>query len=50
MLIVWTFALWRYAPNPPGPAPDRALAREFLSAWQDRWAQVSNILRRMVKP
>jgi hypothetical protein len=50
MLAIWTFALWRYAPNPPSPAPDRVLAREFLSAWQDRWAQVSNILRRMVKP
>jgi hypothetical protein len=50
MLAIWTSTLWRYAPNPPSPAPDRALAREFLSAWQDRWAQVSNVLRRMVKP
>jgi len=50
MLIVWTFALWRHAPNPPSPATDHALTREFLSAWQDRWAQVSNVLRRMVKP
>jgi hypothetical protein len=50
MLVIWTSFLWRYYPNPRTPALNNALAREFLSTWQDRWAQVSDVLRRVVKP
>jgi hypothetical protein len=49
-LMVWTSALWRYHPNPHVPALDDSLAQEFLNAWRDRWTQVPNVVRRVVKP
>jgi hypothetical protein len=50
MLMVWTFGLWSYFPNPRTSLLDKALARKSLPAWQDRWTQVPDILRRVVKP
>ena len=49
-LTVWTPALWRYHPNPPLASLDESLAREFLNAWRNRWTQVPNLVRRVVKP
>ena len=49
MLLVWTYSLWRYRPNPPAPSLNKTLAREFLSAWQARWTQVPDILRGVAK-
>jgi len=49
MLLVWTYALWGYYPN-PRPALDDAVGRRFLSAWQDRWAELPHLLRKVVKP
>ncbi len=49
MLLVWTYSLWRYSPNPPAPSLNKALAQEFLSAWQERWTQVPDVLRGVAK-
>lgn len=50
MLAIWTTALWRYNPNPTTFSIDQASARELLSIWQDRWAQIPAALRKVVKP
>lgn len=49
MMMVWTYALWGYYPNPRPPLLDRDLGRELLSMWQDRWAQIPDILRSVMK-
>lgn len=49
MLIVWTAALWRFYPNPQTPSLDKSSAENFLNAWQDRWTQVPEVLRRVAK-
>ena len=48
MLLVWTYALWDYYPS-PRLALDESVARQFLSAWQDRWAELPPVLRKVVK-
>jgi hypothetical protein len=48
-LMVWTSALWRFYPNPRVPALDKPLAQELLLAWRDRWTQVPNLVRKVVK-
>jgi hypothetical protein len=50
MLTVWTVALWRYRPKPGTRSIDLSSARELLSTWQDRWAQIPAALRKVVKP
>jgi hypothetical protein len=50
MLMVWTSALWRFYPNPQTPSLDKSSAENFLNAWQGRWTQVPNVIRRVVKP
>jgi hypothetical protein len=49
-LMMWTSGLWRYHPNPQVASLDESLAQEFLNAWRDRWTQVPNVVRRVVKP
>ena len=49
MLMVWTFALWDYYPN-PRPALDESVSHRLLSAWHDRWAAIPHVLRKAVKP
>jgi hypothetical protein len=49
MLAVWTYALWDFYPN-PRTTLDHSLARRFLSAWEDRWAELPQALRKVVKP
>src|SRR5256885_9036796 len=48
-LVIWTGTLWSYNPNPSIPKTDE-ISKHVLVAWQDRWAEVPNILRRVVKP
>ncbi len=50
MLMVWTSALWRFYPNPQTPSLDKSSAENFRNAWQGRWTQVPEVLRRVVKP
>ena len=50
MLIVWITGLWRYRPNPPRPALDKALAEELVQACEHGWAELSTIVRHLVKP
>ncbi len=45
MLAIWTWALWRYAPNPPIPEPLRG--RDLrLVLWQRDWARLMSTLRK----
>lgn len=48
MLMVWTYALWDYYPNPRSVV-DEAAAHRLLSIWQELWAEVPQVLRKVVK-
>jgi hypothetical protein len=50
MLMVWTVGLWRYYPNPRLLPPSKQFAQELLHVWEHQWAQVSHVVRSLVKP
>lgn len=49
MLMVWTYAMWAYYPDPRTTLDD-SLLRQFLSTWEDRWVELPQVLRKVVKP
>ena len=50
MIFTWTLNLWSYHPNrQPSPLSQIQLSG-LLSEWHDRWTQVPEALRRLVKP
>ncbi len=49
-LIIWTFALWNYSPNPQIARVDRSVYIELLSAWKDRWEAIADTVRKVAKP
>jgi hypothetical protein len=45
MLAIWTWALWRYAPNPP--VPEQLRGRDLrLVLWHRDWARLLSTLRK----
>lgn len=49
MLLVWTYSLWGYFPNPRSSDLDETTAQSALHIWQNRWEDVPEVLRRVVK-
>ncbi len=49
-LVIWTFALWNYSPNPQIARVDRSVYIELLSAWKDRWEAIADTVRKVAKP
>jgi hypothetical protein len=50
MLVIWCVAMWEYYPNPQVQLPDGSVLDPLLTLWRDRWIQVPNVVRRLIKP
>jgi len=48
-LLIWTVALWSYAPNPKPGAPGKYMHGETLSHWEQRWAALGMAIRKVIK-
>jgi hypothetical protein len=48
MLLVWTFALWDYYPNPESSLRNVGSVEGLVSQLHGRWAEVPDMLRRVV--
>ena len=49
MLLIWTWTLWSYLPNPRIVALEKPLLHQALSDWEHRWASVGTALRKAMK-
>ena len=50
MLLIWTWALWNYSPNPEIVPLEKMARHQLLSAWEDRQKAIAYILRKVTKP
>ena len=50
VLMIWTWALWNYSPNPRVVPLEERTRRELLAAWEDRREAIAHILRKIAKP
>jgi len=48
-LLIWTVALWSYAPNPRPVAAGKSMPGEALSHWEQRWAALGITIRKIIK-
>ena len=50
MLMIWTWGLWNYSPNPEIVPLEEMDRHRLLSAWRDRSAAIVHTLRNVLKP
>ena len=50
LLGIWTWALWRYEPNPAAGAMDRSGLDSQQAGWERAWMQTRKSLTRVLKP
>ena len=50
MLLIWIVTLWSYVPNRKLVAPDAAALQEARLYWEENWAALGTMIRRMLKP